>query len=343
MSLKAAHLRTACCVGIAALTGFLLTPAVTASAATATPTPAASAPAAAFGKSTPTPATPAPATPVTPAKPKPTPTTETPASVADEGTLVRTEHLMGNVSVKVYRHGDQDIWYSATILEDTRALGTLRAGGAYSAEDRGVFGPVEVTLYSDGKITWASVVGGGGQGPVFPVRCVVTVEKSVGAGVAAEMTIAPPGPSVTFKNEGDHKVVGQLDRQHPKLPESAGFIGEILNPDSAHPQLFTNMEGGGSKGSVLDFPALPQGCSFLYPVSSGSSEVSGSSGASVTGASKQQTTVVPRGSVAAGIEESGQQGDRTLAGVTGGVGAAAVATGLGLAVRRRRASVTVER
>jgi hypothetical protein len=196
MSLKAAHLRTACCVGIAALTGFLLTPAVTASAAAASPRSVTSAP------------------------------------VVRQGTLDRTEHLMGDLTVKVYRHGDQDIWYTATIFEGTGQLGSLRAGGAHHAQDIGVFGPAEVTLYDDGTISWASVV---------------------------------------------------------RMSGSAG-----------------------------------------------------ASGSSVNGSSKPQTSVVPRGSVAAGIEEPGEQGDHAVAGVTGGAGAAAVAVGLGLAVRRRRAPVTVE-
>ncbi|TDT40885.1 hypothetical protein EV562_102273 [Streptomyces sp. BK208] len=179
-----------------------------------------------------------------------------------------------------------------------------------------------------------SVTDGGsdGQGPVTPVRCVVTKRQNIGAGTAALLTIAPSGPSVLFQASGEDGYLPglSLDRTHPKLPASAGFLAEILGPDSRHPRLRTNMEGGGHPASVTSFPALPKGCAFTYRT-----DGSGTSGRS----GGVQTSVVPKGGVAAGYEAADGDGSSLVA--VGGAAAAAGAAGLGfVALRRRRSSVT---
>ncbi|MBT2451042.1 hypothetical protein J7F03_28995 [Streptomyces sp. ISL-43] len=149
-----------------------------------------------------------------------------------------------------------------------------------------------------------------------PSTCVAVKEASIGAGTTAVMTIAPSGPSVTFKDAGSGEVLPErLDRTHPNLPTDR-FLAEILEPNGPAPKLRTNMEGGGHKASVKDFPKLPQGCSFTYATGSGG-----------------QTTVVPKGSVAAGAEYGRGGSDTALIAVGG-------AAGLGLLVllRRRRAA-----
>ncbi|MFE5256379.1 hypothetical protein [Streptomyces coelicoflavus] len=178
-----------------------------------------------------------------------------------------------------------------------------------------------------------SVTDGGsdGQGPVTPVRCVVTKTQNIGAGTAAVLSIGPSGPSVRFKGAGEDGYLPGLflDRTHPKLPASAGFLAEILGPNSSHPRLRTNMEGGGHPASVTSFPSLPEGCGFTYPTDeSGTSEQGGT----------VQTSVVPKGGVAAGYEAS--DGDSSLVAI-GGAAAAAGAAGLGfVALRRRRSAAT---
>ncbi|MER6322227.1 hypothetical protein ACWDF1_01280 [Streptomyces coelicoflavus] len=182
-----------------------------------------------------------------------------------------------------------------------------------------------------------SVTDGGsdGQGPVTPVRCVVTKTQNIGAGTAAVLSIGPSGPSVRFKGAGEDGYLPGLflDRTHPKLPASAGFLAEILGPNSSHPQLRTNMEGGGHPASVTSFPSLPEGCSFTYRT-----DESGRSGTSEQGGTVQ-TSVVPKGGVAAGYEAS-DGGDSSLVAI-GGAAAAAGAAGLGfVALRRRRSAAT---
>ncbi|OWA03542.1 hypothetical protein B9W62_24820 [Streptomyces sp. CS113] len=182
-----------------------------------------------------------------------------------------------------------------------------------------------------------SVTDGGsdGQGPVTPVRCVATKTQNIGAGTAAVLSIGPSGPSVRFQGAGEDGYLPGLflDRAHPKLPASAGFLAEILQPSSSHPQLRTNMEGGGHPASVTAFPGLPEGCSFTYPTDeSGQSGTSGQGGA-------VQTSVVPKGGVAAGYEAS-DGGDSPLVAI-GGAAAAAGAAGLAfVALRRRRSAAT---
>ncbi|MFD5142511.1 hypothetical protein [Streptomyces sp. NPDC058401] len=150
-----------------------------------------------------------------------------------------------------------------------------------------------------------------------PSKCVVVKEAWIGAGTDAVMTIAPSGPSVSFKDAGSGKALSQrLDRTHPKLPANAGFLAEILDPNGPAPKLRTNMEGGGHKAGVTDFPKLPKGCTFDY------------------GKGKGQTKDVPKGGVAAGAEY-GQGADPALI-AAGGALAAAAAVGLGFSVKRRR-------
>ncbi|MFF7968257.1 hypothetical protein ACFZC3_23230 [Streptomyces sp. NPDC007903] len=280
-------------------------------------------------------------TPTATAKPStPATTAPTTAPTSSEGpngqqgpVLVHTVALKGDLTAKVYKHTDQGDHYSATITFKGKTLGELRAGGGFGAQQTKVFNGIKVTLRADGTMTSADeYVGNGGQGPVIPVRCVVTVTRSIGAGTEALVTISPTGPSVQFRGAGETKLLPYtLDRLRPKLPASAGFQAEILDPNSTHPRLRTNMEGGGHPATVQDFPKLPSGCSFTYPTTS-----TGSTGStSNTGTtSTNQTTVVPKGSVAAGYESTGTGNAPVLMAVGGA--AAAGAAGIGFVVLRRR-------
>ncbi|MFI6605981.1 hypothetical protein [Streptomyces sp. NPDC050507] len=260
--------------------------------------------------------------------------------VTPVGTLIRTDELKGGLTAKVYKHGDQHVYYTAEVLDGAKALGVLTAGGGYAPEESRVFGNgIKVTLDFTGAVTSVVDAGSDGQGPVTPVECVATVTKSIGAGTLAELSISPSGPSVVFQG-GDGKVLGQLSRLHPALPASAGFLGEIINPSSTAPQLRTNMEGGGHPASVTDFPKLPKGCSFTYATTSGNS--TSGDGTSANGTETQtsqtsQTSVVPKGSVAAGAEVE-QNGSPVLIAVGGA--AAVGAAGLGFVLMRRRAAAS---
>ncbi|QBJ90957.1 hypothetical protein D0Z67_11985 [Streptomyces seoulensis] len=275
-----------------------------------------------------------PSTPATTAPTTPAPTSTEGPNGQQGPVLVHTIALKGDLTAKVYKHTDQGDYYSATITFKGKTLGELRAGGSFGAQQMKVFNGIKVTLRADGSMTSADeYVGNGGQGPVVPVRCVVTVTRNIGAGTEALMTISPTGPSVEFRGAGETKLLPYtLTRLHPKLPASAGFEAEILGPNSTHPRLRTNMEGGGHPATIQDFPQLPKGCNPFYPTTSTGS--AGSTGTTTTGhTSTNQTTVVPKGSVAAGYEST-QGSDAPVLMAVGG--AAAGAAGLGFVVLRRR-------
>ncbi|WP_406453950.1 hypothetical protein OG782_23375 [Streptomyces sp. NBC_00876] len=302
-------------IATAALAGAVLVPAATVLADTTPTTPAPTSPA---------PTSPAPTTPA--------PTTPAPTKPADEGTLIRTDKLTGGLTAKVYQHGVKDgdelVWYTATVLKGDRALGTLTAGEGHKAKDTKVFGEISVSLHADGRVTSANDHGGGGQGPVTPTKCVAEIKVSIGGGTAAFLGIGPSGPSVRFQDAAGGPFLDYtLDRLHPKLPESAGFDAEILNPSSSAPRLRFNMEGGGHPAGYADFPKLPKGCSFLYDTGSGTGNGSGTQ--------SSQTSVIPKGSVAAGAEPVRSAGPMLIE--VGGA-AALGAAGIGFVVLRRRSA-----
>ncbi|WP_141726243.1 hypothetical protein [Actinacidiphila rubida] len=259
--------------------------------------------------------------------------------VTPAGVLVHTDALKGGLTAKVYRFGTTAPYYGADITKSGKLLGSLTAGSGHASSQTRVFDDVSVTLYGDGRVTSAADKGGSGQGPVTDTRCTVTHRQSIGAGTAALMTISPTGPSVLFQVAGETGVIPglSLDRHHPKLP-AGHFTAEILRPDSTRPQLLTNMEGGGHKAMITDFPRLPQGCHFDYTTTEGTSGTGTPTAAAPT--ATQQTNVVPKGSVAAGYQARDNAGHQTLLAV-GGSAAALGAAGIAfVAVRRRRATTT---
>ncbi|MEV6115026.1 hypothetical protein AB0L59_21540 [Streptomyces sp. NPDC052109] len=86
--------------------------------------------------------------------------------------------------------------------------------------------------------------------------CTLVQESSIGAGIVAVLSNGPQGPEAFFKDAGDGtRVGGVVNRAHPALPRSAGFVARIVNPYGPAPELLTNMEGGGHPAGTTDFPA----------------------------------------------------------------------------------------
>ncbi|MFJ8130596.1 hypothetical protein [Streptomyces hydrogenans] len=163
--------------------------------------------------------------------------------------------------------------------------------------------------------------------------CVSDITYAIGAGTQAQLTMTTKGPKAKLVTAGDEKVIGVLDRAHPSLPASAGIVARIDGAFTATPSLYTKVEGGTAKGVSHSFPALPKGC-VLETAPAGQTQTGGTG----TGAQAQggQTSVVPRGGVAAGVEPTAEEGSATLLAV--GAGAASLAAaGLGFTVLRRRA------
>ncbi|WP_043673660.1 hypothetical protein [Streptomyces xylophagus] len=86
--------------------------------------------------------------------------------------------------------------------------------------------------------------------------CTIISEKFIGAGTVAVLSNGLQGPSAFFKDAGDGtRVGGVVNRAHPALPKSAGFVARITDPNGSAPKLVTNMEGGGHPASTTAFPA----------------------------------------------------------------------------------------
>nr|BFD87626.1 hypothetical protein StreXyl84_70270 [Streptomyces sp. Xyl84] len=86
--------------------------------------------------------------------------------------------------------------------------------------------------------------------------CTIVKEASIGAGSLAVLSNGPGGPRAFFEDADDHtRFGGVVDRGHPGLPESAGFLARIDGANGPAPKLVTNMEGGGHPATTTAFPA----------------------------------------------------------------------------------------
>ncbi|MFC7977533.1 hypothetical protein ACFUT3_20130 [Streptomyces cinereoruber] len=226
-------------------------------------------------------------------------------------------------------------------------------GFTYPADYRAVlyFGSATVILERDGGLA-AHLPGAGAQTPpklvtdttapapdsgvvIVHGKCTVSKIVSIGAGTKAELFMSQQGPVAEFSDAGDDKVFAFVDRAHPSLPASVGFVGRIIDPNSATPSLYTKVEGGGAKGATNAFPKLPKGCKLEAAPGDSSSN-----GSSDTTPQTGQTTVVPKGGVAAGAEFGAEDGTTALM-MTGAGAASLAAAGLGFVVLRRRAAARV--
>ncbi|MFE7551935.1 hypothetical protein [Streptomyces gardneri] len=228
-------------------------------------------------------------------------------------------------------------------------------GVSYLKGDRQVYrftGGGLVVLERDGGLA-AYIPGAAKQSAPTPYTrddaCTVRTEVGIGAGTKAELTMSPNGPTATLRDIGsDKQVYTTLDRKHPSLPKSAGIIARIDNPFSATPTLYTKVEGGTAKGATHAFPKMLKGCT-LNPLKGTSTPVTGANGTKgntgtngntgVTVNTGGQTSVVPRGGVAAGAELGTESPANSTALYATGAGAASLAAaGLGFMVLRRRAA-----
>ncbi|MFI8322378.1 hypothetical protein [Streptomyces sp. NPDC085529] len=221
----------------------------------------------------------------------------------------------------VYAHGDRKVFHFGA------AVVVLEADGQFAAYVPGSAKQAAPQPYG---------MGGGGQGEETPVdtdpdtlgACTVTRFVDIGAGTGAKLIMSPKGPKAKLVTAGDNKVIAVLDRAHPALPKSAGIVARLVDAYSTTPSLYSKTQGGGVKGGTHAFPKLPKGC-----------KLNAVPGAQGRGATPQggQTSVIPKGGVAAGAELAAEESSATPVAV--GAGAAALAAaGLGFTVLRRRAA-----
>ncbi|MGP3688096.1 hypothetical protein ACTVZO_25955 [Streptomyces sp. IBSNAI002] len=171
------------------------------------------------------------------------------------------------------------------------------------------------------------------------------VGLSMGAGVNAELYVSEQGPKAVLYHSGDDgRGFAQLDRTHPSLPESAGIIARIVNPSGATPVMEWKTQGGSSELGRAPFPAFPKGCKPNYqftddkPVTKPTTPAPAPAKPQTAG----QTSVVPKGPVAAGAElpaeAAADTGGATTVAAGAGLIAAFGALGASVVLRRRRAA-----
>ncbi|WP_328942910.1 hypothetical protein OG259_16115 [Streptomyces sp. NBC_00250] len=227
----------------------------------------------------------------------------------------------------IYNHGGSKVYSFG------KAVVVLEQGGSFSAYVPGSSKQAAPQPYG---------MGGGGQGESTPVvtelgPCTVSTSVSIGAGTKAELFMTRQGPLAEFSaadDNGKDRVFAMVDRAHPSLPKSVGFIGRIVAPNSTTPSLYTKVEGGTAKGATHAFPKLPKGCTAETVPGDTANGATGTGTGTTTHAG--QTSVIPKGGVAAGAE-LGTAGDDTAL-LAAGAGASFAAAGLGFVVLRRRSA-----
>ncbi|WP_405449065.1 hypothetical protein [Streptomyces erythrochromogenes] len=205
--------------------------------------------------------------------------------------------------------------------------------------------PVLVVTAADGSATSYPLPAGeaGTDCRVGPVG------QEMGAGMKAELYLSELGPKVLLFEAGDGgRGFAQLDRTHPSLPESAGIIARIVNPSSARPVFEWKTQGGNDTVGRVAFPAFPKGCRPSYaftddkPVTKPTTPSPASTPAPVKPQTAGQTSIVPKGPVAAGAELPAKAAADTVDTATMTAGAALIAAFGALAasvvLRRRHAT-----
>ncbi|WP_328927298.1 hypothetical protein OG429_23860 [Streptomyces sp. NBC_00190] len=177
-------------------------------------------------------------------------------------------------------------------------------------------------------------------------------QESLGAGVSAYLYFGEYGPEAYLFHSGDDRGFARLDRDNPALPDAQGIIVRIVNPSGAAPVLEWKTQGGADAPfGRTSFPAFPKGCKPKYtfandktvepstpaPKPSATASTPAGKKAQTTG----QTTVVPKGPVAAGaelpVETAAGTGNTATMAAGAGLIAAFGALGASVVLRRRRA------
>ncbi|MFF7437735.1 hypothetical protein [Streptomyces sp. NPDC008122] len=173
-------------------------------------------------------------------------------------------------------------------------------------------------------------------GPVVTLgECTV---QQVIPSVFAQLTVTltndlEKGPKAVLNDEAGKPIV-VLDRDH------AADLGQGLTIKGANtttPKLGQRTQGGDTPYAWTAFPKLPKGCEkdTATPTPAPSTTTPAPAGNTGTTTDNGQTSVIPKGGVAAGAELSAE-GDSTAL-IAAGAGAASLAAaGLGFVVLRRR-------
>ncbi|MFE9559261.1 hypothetical protein ACFYOD_38255 [Streptomyces sp. NPDC006703] len=142
-------------------------------------------------------------------------------------------------------------------------------------------------------------------------------------GMSVKLTNSPQGSKAVLRDSG-FATLGSVDSATP-VNNAQGL--RIQNAGTAAPRLGQRTQGGGAPYTYTAFPKLPAGCASGTPTKTPVNAPTQNGG---------QTTVVPKGAVAAGADFTAHSGDETAL-IAGGAGLAVVA-GAGFVALRRRAA-----
>ncbi|MCY0925979.1 hypothetical protein OTB20_07105 [Streptomyces sp. H27-H1] len=165
-----------------------------------------------------------------------------------------------------------------------------------------------------------------------PASCVSEVKTvRLGEYQAADLTMSPKGPKAVVNNLEGAPFTVTLDRTHPKSPKSDSV--RIDNPSGAKPVFRWKYQVEESSFKSASFPALPKGCKLDYQITEEQGSKPAPKPKPKTGT---QTTVVPKGPVAAGAELSVVADTDNTTTAAAGAGLVAVFGALGASVFLRR-------
>ncbi|MFB6838063.1 hypothetical protein [Streptomyces sp. NPDC056361] len=226
-----------------------------------------------------------------------------------------------------------------------KPTGRLKADGSGAGDQ---FGSVFVVLEADGTVkSWNNPLAGGDYSDVRKGCTVTRYAAAPFQEVELALSNSPKGPVAKLIQDG--KVIAVLDRGHDTALYGGARIKGLLDPAPAVPMLQMRVHGGPIPWDGVTFPAVPKDCATPSDTTpstgtgtgtgthQGATAAPAAQHATQTGtgaAAVAQTSVVPKGAVAAGPEPVAA--DRSLAFAGGAALAGAGAAGVALALFRRR-------
>ncbi|MET9465161.1 hypothetical protein ABZY44_10155 [Streptomyces sp. NPDC006544] len=287
--------------------------------------------------------------------------TSTEAAASETTKVVISEHLVALMSNSVADGPSVEIRVvDADGTTHPKPLASLNRSHAQASEQGMVFTLAKADTAEAVLTVWDQHVTKSfplpkATGPA--ATCISAVERvDIGEGSVADLTMSPEGPQAVAHSADPSQTWSlTLTRTDP-----TGRDLRIVNPNGAHPVLEWWHPQGGVHAPVplghAGFPALPAGCTPTYkvhddepapkPIPSAATPAAPKPAASAASAATPaapkpqtggQTTVVPRGGVAAGAEIAVEDTDDTTT-VAAGAGLMAIFGALGaVMVLRRRA------
>ncbi|KOG28300.1 MULTISPECIES: hypothetical protein [Streptomyces] len=227
-----------------------------------------------------------------------------------------------------------------------KLTGRLKADGGGAGDQ---FGSVFVILEADGAVkSWNNPLAGGDYNDVREGCTVTRYAAAPFQEVELALSNSPKGPVAKLIQDG--KVIAVLDRGHDTALYGGARIKGLLDPAPAVPMLQMRVHGGPIPWDGVAFPAVPKNCATPSDTTPNTGTGTGThQGATATptapaaqhatqtgtgAAAVAQTSVVPKGAVAAGPEPVAA--DHSLAFAGGAALAGAGAAGVALALFRRR-------